>query len=192
MITCKQRQILGEMADGNWEVIVESLTDLAEDAPKSSLTLCGKRFAKGMMKNAINYLKTNEGVPKEELLKLDRVNEIIETLAFYVEMQSFAAGLHTIDLAIRVGHLENVKKCKEGSVKKLSRNEVMALMHGIAKKDVNLKNRTLNGEIVKALIERGWFTHLQILEAMTKAEMIAESPQTTIRVVVVETISILS
>lgn len=177
MITCKEHEVLREMAGENWKKLADPLEYLEKNAPYSTLTSCGECFARGILGIAIKYLKDNQGISKEELLKFDGVEDIIRTFAYYVDMQTFAAALHTKDLSIKIGRLSNVQDCKKGSVNKLSRNEIMTITHGIAKGYVKLKDRTLNAEIVESLIEHEWFTHLQVLQAMAKAKMITEAPQ---------------
>lgn len=177
MITCKPHEVLREMAGRNWKKLADPLEYLEKDAPYSTLTKCGECFARGILGIAIKYLKDNQGKSKEELLKFDGVEEIIRTFAYYVDMQTFAAALITKDLSIRTGRLSDVQNCKKGSINKLSRDEIMAITHGIAKGYVKLKDRTLNAEIVEGLIEQEWFTHLQILQAMAEAEMITKAPK---------------
>ena len=177
MITCKQHEVLREMASGNWKKLADPLEYLEKDAPYSTLSKCGECFARGILGITIKYLEDNQGKSKEELLKFDGVEDIIRTFAYYVDMQTFAAALHTKDLSIRIGRLSDVQDCKKGSVNKLSRNEIMAITYGIAKGYVKLKDRTLNAEIVESLIEQKWFTHLQILQAMAEAKMITKAPQ---------------
>lgn len=177
MITCNQHTVLKEMAGGNWKVLADPLKYLEKDAPDSILSECGECFARGILGITIKYLKDNQGKSKEELMKSDGVEDIIRTFAYYVDMQTFAAALHTKDMSIRIGRLSDVQDCKKGSVNKLSRNEIMTITHGIAKGYVGLKNRTLNAEIIEGLIEQKWFTHLQILQAMAEAKMITKAPQ---------------
>ena len=177
MITCKQHEVLREMAGGNWEVLADPLKYLEKDAPYSTLSKCGECFAGGILGITIKYLEDNQGKSKEELLKFDGVEDIIRTFAYYVDMQTFAAALHTKDLSIRTGRLSDIQDCKKGSVNKLSRNEIMTITHGIAKGYVKLKDRTLNAEIAEGLIKQKWFTHLQILRAMAKAKMITKAPR---------------
>ncbi|MBR2544057.1 hypothetical protein IKF04_02020 [Candidatus Saccharibacteria bacterium] len=177
MIACEQHLVLSNMAGGNWKKLADPLEYLAEDAPDSTLSKCGECFARGILGITIKYLKDNQGKSEEELLKFDGVEDIIRTFAYYVDMQTFAAALHTKDLSIRTGRLADVQNCKKGSTKNLSRNEIMAITHGIAKGYVKLKDRTLNAEIVEGLIEKKWFTRLQILQAMANAKMITKAPQ---------------
>lgn len=183
-IGCELEKNLQNMEKGDWGGLARTLEFFAKDAETHCLGPRGVEYAKSVLIIAKDYLDANKGQSEEDLTKLDGVDEIIKTFAYYVDMSTFAKGLPAKDLSARIGYIMDVAKCKEGSVARLSRSELHALMYGISHGRISLKNRSLNGDIVMRLIEKEVFTRQQILAAMMEAEMIAEtSPETVIKIV---------
>lgn len=182
------KAILDEMKGGNWGRLGIIIDFYSENADKRSLGPCGTEYVKNILKIAKDYLDTNRETDLENLMKLESINAIIETFSYYTDMGTFAKGLPTKDLSTRIGCIMDVAQCKKGSVARLSRNELHALMYGISHGHISLKNRSLNGDIVMKLLEKEVFTHQQILAAMMGAEMITETSQET----VIEVVNIIS
>lgn len=174
------KEILDEMKGGNWGRLGKIIDFYSENADKCSLGPRGTEYVKSILRIAKDYLDTNRETDLENLTKLDGVDAIIETFSYYTDMVTFAKGLPAKNLSTRIGYITDVAQCKEGSVARLSRNELHALIYGISHGQISLENRSLNGDIVMRLIEKEVFTRQQILAAMMKAEMIADTPRETV------------
>lgn len=185
---CGLEEALEKMKKGDWGGLAKALEFFAEDAEKSRLGPRGVEYVKSVLTIARDYLDANKGQPEEDLTKLDGVDAIIGAFAYYTDMGTFAKGLPVKDLSARIGYIMDVVQCKKGSVARLSRNELHALMYGISHRQISLENRSLNGDIVMKLIEKEVFTRQQILNAMIGAKMIAESSKET----VIEVVKIIS
>lgn len=174
------KAILDEMKGGNWERLGTIIDFYSENADKCSLGPRGTEYVKSILRIAKDYLDANGETDSEDLTKLNGVDAIIKTFSYYTDMGTFARGLPAKNLSTRVGYIMDVAQCKDGSVARLTRNELHALMYGISNGKISLENRSLNGDIVMRLIEKEVFTRQQILAAMMKAEMIADTPRETV------------
>lgn len=167
--------ILDDMKKGDWKKLPEVLDYFAENADSSCLSPGGTEYMKHILGIAKDYLDANKDTDIKDLTKLDEVDGIIKTFAYYTDMITFAKGLPANSFPTTISYLMDVAKCKKGSVGKLSNEMLHTLIHGIAQEDITLVNRSLNGDIVMKLIEENIFTRQQILAAMTEAKTITEA-----------------
>jgi hypothetical protein len=171
---CDLKEALEKMEKGDWRKLSRVLNRLTDDTATAMLDPCVASYVKKIIEAAKGYLVENRG---KELLKLDGVNEIIETFSSYVEMGSFTKQLRAIqvdtrgELSIRPSRLSACIKGRKGAFKALSKNEVYAFLRAIADGEFSLENRRLSKEIIAQLIEQKYYTREQVLGAMSKADL---------------------